>query len=110
MIISHTCPWCEKRIAWPAQLGQRPSPTPAKWYEFTRAISVCPYCSNPVKVSSKGQAWFLLAFPMLLYPVLAALLKWPFEPLSGLFAGFVALAVIGGILSGRLTKLEKHVV
>jgi hypothetical protein len=51
-----------------------------------------------------------LAFPMLLYPIIAALLKWEFEPLSGIFAGFVALAVIGGILSGRLSKLEKHVV
>jgi hypothetical protein len=47
---------------------------------------------------------------MLLYPIIAALLKWEFEPLSGIFAGFVALAVIGGILSGRLSKLEKHVV
>ena len=102
------CPWCEERITWPAQLGQRPSSVPPKWYQFSRTTAVCPFCNNPVKLSAKGQAWFLLMFPALLCPASAALFEWPFEISDPWFGAAIVLAIVGGIVSARLLRLEKE--
>jgi len=56
-MFAKTCPWCDKRIGWPANLGQRPLPEPPKRYELSCTVAVCPFCSKPVKLSKKGQVW-----------------------------------------------------
>lgn len=106
-MFAKTCPWCDKRIGWLANLGQRPVPERPKWYELSRTVAVCPFCSKPVKLSKKGQVWILLAFPMLLYPASTVVFKWNFEVSDPIFLALLVLGVAGGIAMGFLSKLEK---
>ncbi len=106
-MFAKTCPWCDKRIGWTANLGRRPLPGPLKSYELSRTVAVCPFCNNPVKLSKKGQVWVLLAFPMLRYPASAAVFKWDFEVWDPIFVALIVLGLAGGIATGLLSKLEK---
>lgn len=59
------CPWCENKIS-PYQLGSRAKKLKPRWYQFTTYTQVCPYCNNPVKLSSKGMYYLLLTLPAFL--------------------------------------------
>ena len=106
-MFAKTCPWCEKKLSWPIQLGLRPPAIPPKCYQFTRPIAVCPFCNNAVKPSRKGQAWILLAVPALLMPIGAAIFNWRLAIFSPLFGGFLLLAITGVVLHKHFSHLEK---
>src|SRR5258706_10551614 len=108
------CPWCGRDVGAPANLGIRRSDTWPKWYQFTlsersviRSVSVCPYCSNPVKTSQRSQSWILLVVPFFVTS-LVNLATFPvFHVPTWAMWALGALGVIGGILARATTRLEK---
>src|SRR5262245_25960378 len=96
------CPWCAKVIV---QLGARPASLPAKWYQFSRTVAVCPHCSSPVKHARKGEAWLLLVFPLLFGLVIDAATI-PVSYISrDVYWLLVLLAIAGGVLFRLTTRL-----
>ena len=109
------CPWCGKDVGAPANLGTRPSDKGRRWYQFAlsersviRRISVCPYCSNPVKTSQRSQRWTLLLVPFFV-ACLVDLITFPalYVPIWAIWV-LGALGVIGGILARVKMRLEKE--
>lgn len=89
------------------QLGARPALSSAKWYQFSRTVAVCPHCNAPVKHSKKGQAWLLLALPLLVALVIEAATI-PTSYISGeIYLVLIVLAVLGAVLFRLTTRLEK---
>jgi hypothetical protein len=104
---SFHCPWCDAKIGFPARLGARPSARPPKWYQLSRTVAVCPYCSNPVRPDARSQLWLLLAAPLLaLFVVQAFVLSWYSIP-EYLFWISGGLAVTGTGLMIRNARMEK---
>jgi endogenous inhibitor of DNA gyrase (YacG/DUF329 family) len=101
MFVHKTCPWCQKRLAWPTDLRWRPSSVPPRWYQSSRGVAVCPFCGKRVKLSRRGKIWLLLVVPIILYPVF-------FHPMSDLvLAVLMVLGLVGGTASNYLSQLEK---
>lgn len=110
------CPWCEKSIDFPAQLGARPTKDSPKWYRLSlsgsyKTVNVCPYCNGAVKITAKGQLWMLLLLPSSL--VIFAKIFWPYIFGSMLimpkfiFPSLVVLSIIGIIMYCSKMQLEK---
>ena len=108
------CPWCGKDVGASANLGTRRSDTGPKWYQFTvsersviRPTSVCPYCSNPVRVSERSQRWILLVVPFFVAAI-ANFTTFPefYVPTWAMWTLGV-LGVIEGILASATMRLEK---
>jgi len=98
------CPWCDKQIA---QLGARPSLESPKWNQLTRQVSVCPNCNQPVRHSSRGRLWLLLAFPFLI-AMIVEVFALPHSYMSDqVKIALGILAVVGGVLFRLTTRLEK---
>jgi hypothetical protein len=72
-----------------------------------RPVSVCPYCSNPVKTSSRSQLWILLIVPFFL-AWFAELLTIPasYVPTWAMWTLGV-LGAIEGVLARATMRLEK---
>ncbi|HET6633092.1 MAG TPA: hypothetical protein VFG73_10350 [Rhodanobacteraceae bacterium] len=102
------CPWCESAIGFPARLGARPSSRPAKWYQFSRSIAVCPYCSKPVKANARSRAWILLTAP-LLFLCVAQVWVLPFYSVPTIAFWALALVGLAGIVLSLWTmRLERE--
>ncbi len=106
-LFTKTCPWCEKQLPQGTQLGQRPAPVPAKWYQFSKHELVCPLCNSPVAIEENGRWWMLLALPLPL-GTLAELIIGPSFLVPYYVTPFLwGLLIIGAIGYGHGIKLKK---
>ena len=63
-MLKKPCPWCETKIAhW--QLGNRPKKK-IGFFTVLPNLAVCPYCSNPVKISGKSLYFLLVFIPVII--------------------------------------------
>lgn len=103
-----TCPWCGKLVAFPrGKPALRVTQLHRKWYQFSRSVSSCPFCGQPVQLAARGQGWILLASPVLFMPLCAAIFHLQLHLLSWYFALAAIAGVVGIILYLRETQLEK---
>ncbi len=68
------CPWCDVKVgSW--QLGSIPKKN-KHFFTLLPNLAICPYCSNPVKVSGKS-FYALFAFvPVILLSLLALIIEY----------------------------------
>jgi len=118
MLAKRTCPWCKANLGFGVQLGSRPSTKGPRFHEFSwfrsaRNIAVCPYCGKPVKSSRKSQRWLLLVFPVILLPLFELFTmddkgRQTVPVPAFLYWIFVAVAVVGGVMTAVTTRFEKE--
>lgn len=108
MPISFECPWCQSKLKLlSGLLASRPPKVKPKWYGITRSVLACPYCAKPVRLSTRGQTWALLAAPALV--ILPAATVVPnLVPKGGLvFWSVSGLALLGIGLARAFARLER---
>jgi len=107
-VFSKECPWCGKKITF-SQLGQRPSSIVPRWYQFSRSVKVCPYCSGAVKVGGRGLWCLFLVAPMFIAYVIEIFFGVdPFivKFMREFFWGMLAVGVFGAYWLSTFEKSE----
>ena len=105
-MLNPKCPWCETKVS-TYQLGNREPKVKPKWYAFTRYVSVCPYCNNPIRVNPKSLRWLGLFFPLLLISIARMLIGKEAIPVSPYNEIGFFLAVLGLLISIFTIEYEK---
>jgi len=99
------CPWCGEYVT---HLGVRTQVAQPKWYQFTRHIWVCPHCNQPVRHSTRREAWLLLTFPLLLAMIAEGVTILNSYISSEVFVVLSVLAIVGTVMFRITTRLEKE--
>ena len=108
MQIRKVCPWCDRKVFEFGKIEREEAP---KWYQTTngRVRSVCPYCSNFVKIHPRIYLWILMVVPVFVRYSLAELgmlEDWSAGMLDWGLLGLAIVGLLGGIYGAQWLKDE----
>lgn len=102
------CPWCAHRMKLlSSHLESRAPKAKLPWYGVSRSVLTCPQCKKPVRLSTRGQAWVLLAAPAFVLLPAATFIPDLVPKFSPMFWAICGAALVGICLARLFARLER---